>query len=735
MCRTMRALAAAVVAVSMVACSEGPAGPAGPLGPSGPSGPAGGPVGPSGPSGPIGPSGPDGRSAWLTGPGVAVTVDALAVTGTSASVELTLDDGAGVPLDRTGLLTAGPVDVRFVLAQLAEDGAGAPLAYAPYTVQAQTAGGVTSLHGAAEASGAFEALDVLAGRYRYTFAAPLAGFDAARTQTVLAVATRDRDGVRSVARALASVRPSGGAPLARAVADDALCARCHDAFRAHDGRYARVAECALCHAPPSFDPDSGNALDLSVLVHRLHRGAELPSVLAGAPYGLVGAAGPVDYSTVRFPQAIARCAACHAGAHADLARTRPALAACLSCHDRTSFVDPPPAGAVLHGGGAQPPDADCATCHLPTGPVPSVEASHLDPSFDPALPRVALEIVDVPAAPPGTAPSVQLRVLVDGTPRDILASPLTSLRATFAGPNGDYRLAAGAAPPAQPYVQVTIQGSGASGTLSAVDAAAGLFSYVFPAAQAIPASATGSYTLALEGYLLAGTARAAAFSPVRAFAVTDAVAIPRRTVVTAARCDACHLDLAAHGGSRKNPQYCALCHGPDKANDQRVARLEGTTVLAESVDLRVMIHKIHAGATLAQPYVLGGNPAPTATNPAGTPVDFGSTRYPRSIARCGACHEGDTWKLPLPGRAPSTLLALACSEPTGNDTDSFCTTPFFSVTETIRVPPETAVCTSCHDAPYVAAHAALETTTLGIEACATCHGPGSAFDVATVHDP
>jgi OmcA/MtrC family decaheme c-type cytochrome len=722
--RTPMPLRVSILFASLVAC-EGQTGPSGPPGQPGEPGEPG----TSGDAGQPGQPGEPGRDTYLTGPDVDLELVSAVIEDGSARVRFHISDLDGVPLDREGLFSEGAVTVRFTLAWLATDAAGDAAQYTSYTTRPQTSPitGVTAIQAATDDGGTFTEIGVGEGVYEYTFATPIVVADASKTHTVGAYATRSFEGQTGSDDATFDFVPDGRAvSVRREVVSDATCNGCHDPLSAHGGARQKVSLCVLCHSAQTTDPDTGEAMDFAVMVHKIHRGASLPSVAAGTPYQIVGFQQSVhDYSTVVFPRPIEACETCHQGEDAEHWRRKPALAACTSCHDDIVFSTPVPAGKVLHGGGTQPAGAPCNVCHAPTGSIAGVTESHLSAAIDPARPEPAVEILEVTSSAPGQQPVVRFRVSVAGVPRDIVSAPLATLRFTVAGPNSDY---AG-------WWQTTVNGGGASGTLEAVDVAAGEFRYTFPASAAIPAAATGSYTLGAEASNQpTGQPRFGAVSPTFAFAVTDATAVPRRQVVERELCNSCHGELAGHGGGRKNVSYCLMCHGPTDVNDERSPHPEIGDVFAQSVDFKVMIHKIHAGEDLGQPYILGGNPSPNASNPNGTPVDFGEVRYPGRLSACSTCHVAGSFSLPLPaGRLGSREEIRRCNQDPGLDTNAYCEPASFAVAQAIVLPPETAVCTSCHDAPSTAAHAEVMTTISGLESCATCHGPGKTMDVARVH--
>ena len=661
--------------------------------------------------GTTGQSGPAGSPASFAGPGLqlGITSAQVAADGTT-TVTLRVTDDAGTPLDLAGLDTEGAVSIQLSLAWLDESAPGAPLGYTAFTV----AGGAPS----ADAGGTFTSTVDGTGTYLYTFAAKALPAQPTRTHTVVAWGARTYRGARAVAAVSHDFVPSGAAVVTRReVVLKGGCDACHRDLSAHGGAQRSIAGCQVCHTAQAVD-DAGAPLELGALVHRIHAGASLPSVVAGGACAVVTGGVVHDFSDVVFPQDLRRCTSCHDGAQADLWKTRPSRAGCGACHDTTSYDASVPAGMVAHSGGPVTGDgaAACSGCHPASGGAAGVSDLHLDALA--VATTVALTIQAVDPTPPGATLAVTFRVAVNGAPRDIVSSPLSTLTATVAGPTTDYATS----------WQSRAQGPGATGTLVAVDAPNGVFQYLLPAPM--PVSATGTYAVALEGYLTGAGARYAASSAPWYFAVTDAVAVPRRMVVLDAKCDACHAGLAEHGGVRTGVQYCLLCHNPATADSAATARFEVPTVVAPTLNLKDFVHRLHRGQALVQPYVLGGFPLPTPSNPAGTPIDYGAVRFPGDLRDCTTCHLAGTFDLPgAAGALPSHAETLTCTDGTLNPT-SYCATRTAAADDT---PPQTAACTSCHDAPWTAAHAAVMTTSDGVESCATCHRAGAAFGVDVVH--
>jgi len=105
-----------------------------------------------------------------------------------------------------------------------------------------------------------------------------------------------------------------GSPITsqREITKTENCNVCHDKITAHGSRF-EIKLCVTCHNPGTWNATGNTTADLPVMIHKIHRGADLPSVLAGGTY----AVGSHDFSDVKFPQDIRNCTKCHDGADAE----------------------------------------------------------------------------------------------------------------------------------------------------------------------------------------------------------------------------------------------------------------------------------------------------------------------------------------------------------------------------------------------------------------------------------
>ncbi|MFX6876783.1 hypothetical protein ABTH39_19665, partial [Acinetobacter baumannii] len=79
--------------------------------------------------------------------------------------------------------------------------------------------------------------------------------------------------------------PNGsGVKTVRQVVATEACNSCHNPLFGHGGSRIKVELCIICHTPQTTNPDTQLSMDMPVLIHKLHMGANLPSVKAGGKY-------------------------------------------------------------------------------------------------------------------------------------------------------------------------------------------------------------------------------------------------------------------------------------------------------------------------------------------------------------------------------------------------------------------------------------------------------------------
>jgi len=166
-----------------------------------------------------------------------------------------------------------------------------------------------------------------------------------------------------------------------------------------------------------------------------------------------------------------------------------------------------------------------------------------------------------------------------------------------------------------------------------------------------------------------------------------------REIVETATCDNCHTMLTAHGGARVEVQYCVMCHTPANTDPY-----SGNTL-----DMKVMIHKIHTGNTLPSIQTVSG-PNTTPTLGIGYWIigymeslnNFNTLLYPQDTRNCQTCHVQTI---------PAATQAVNYS-----------------------TVPTAEACGSCHDTVNFATGAGMDGIVANDSQCTTCHGATSTLD-------
>jgi len=365
-------------------------------------------------------------SLGRTGVVVKIQSAAIAKDGT-ITVRATITDTDGVPLDRLGLATPGPVSMSFIAACI-PPGQPQYVSYTTAVAKATLNNNPSQTQAANDSGGTFTTNAI--GDYTYTFKtkAP-ANFDPAVTHSIGVSAQRNLseygtfDEWSETSNDVFTFVPNGSAvKVTRSVVTTDACNQCHNPLIGHGGSRLKVELCIMCHTPQTINPDTQLTQDMKVLIHKIHMGSSLPSVKAGTPYRIWHRSQWSDFSTVVFPQDVRDCTTCHAqgAAQADNWKTKPSAAVCGSCHDDVNF-----ATGANHVNLPQPDDNQCQNCHTSQATLDfdaSIPGAHLIPENSTSLPGLITKVLYVDGATPGTAPTVTFSVTDKaGDPVDIRA--------------------------------------------------------------------------------------------------------------------------------------------------------------------------------------------------------------------------------------------------------------------------------------------------------------------------
>ncbi len=496
-----------------------------------------------------------------TGPKIEITSASVdAARRVVVSVQITRD---GAPL---GLQAARALVPAWTLAALSPDPVNPGTALPAWRVPALTGADRPG----AETTGSW--VEKGGGEFTYAFAMPLPPEQPLSETLRVGVFLAGAPGTALTTSTLDFV-PNGAILTGRALVLDDACANCHGTLRAHGGSRSGTRICVTCHtyqhadgetvdpaagagATPATDP---NPLEFGRLVHRIHRGKNLPTLytassaaeappigatspkpffpgrtengvlvnspVVGRKFSVIGAesrerifgqvvartdngqAAKVVARGVTFPFDYRDCKTCHEGAAQEAAiGTEISRRSCQGCHPDVWFgVGAPPDEVHLaHSGGPQADDTGCAKCHVsrPGDPADYVDVAqaHVPPAKSPRFNRPTIEIVEVRNARPGQSPTIVFTVSDRDGQLLSLTAPTPELDASSPVPRGAFSyMEATIAGPADP----DFRSLGATSLpvnelvpLTIASDSGGRFSYTFQAK--LPDDAGGTWLVAMN---------------------------------------------------------------------------------------------------------------------------------------------------------------------------------------------------------------------------------------------
>ncbi|MBU5638693.1 OmcA/MtrC family decaheme c-type cytochrome [Geomonas sp. Red69] len=592
---------------------------------------------------------------------------------------------------------------------------------------------------------------------------------------------------------------------ARDIVATSTCDSCHyklglaagNMLSGHTGSRVDTKLCVMCHTD-QFDSGEG---EFVTFIHRIHMGETFNDTNSS---WTVPAEGLVTYGEQTYPQDIRNCRFCHKGTDVNAWMSNPSRKACGSCHNAMTWSS--------HAGG-QIDDSSCKGCHASGNTTIEISNAHLPVQApDPNAPELGgtnthtyagylpAAGVAVPGAPVITwdvksvardtnkHPTITFRFKKDGNPvvfNTYQAGVVTELMNGYTGSPSVYFAFAvpqdGVTAPADfnasasAWVKNVWNGTTATSSMTGPDTN-GYYTITINNAI-VPDTATmltggigytyGQSTPPLTLTDLSSLTVPSQFKTDWAFNATTKVGglivvtpnvwkvgtsyTGRRTIVSNAKCNACHAALGIaptfHSGQRNDAPTCVFCHNVNKVN-----------TLGWSVNTKDFVHAIHAAAKRNVKFsweVAAGD-------------TYWKTTYPGYLQDCEQCHVAGTYDFSATASANAVTSLLASTSATGtmpasvpaivtgNETvPGTYYSPYvtanaaygsgFSFTAssgaytdaagtTLVVSPITAACFSCHDTAQAQAHmkqfgglinqarSNLATTS---ETCLVCHGTAS----------